>query len=111
MAILTVNNLRDIDQDRAAGKKTLPVRFGRRFAKFEYIASIVVAACIIPASLALYTCRHWPVISTVLVLIAAVPTMRKVCTETDGAVLNDMLANTGKLLMLFSILFSAGWML
>ncbi len=111
VAILTVNNLRDIDQDRAAGKKTLPVRFGRGFARFEYIASIVLATWIIPDALAVYTQDHLFVMFTVVALGAAAPTMRKVCTETDGAVLNDMLANTGKLLMLFSLLFSAGWML
>ena len=32
MSVLMVNNLRDIEDDRGAGKRTLPVRFGKTFA-------------------------------------------------------------------------------
>jgi 1,4-dihydroxy-2-naphthoate octaprenyltransferase len=42
-AILVVNNLRDVDTDRAAGKRTLAVRFGRRVARVEYAALIAFA--------------------------------------------------------------------
>ena len=44
-AILTINNLRDEEEDRRASKKTLIVRFGSRFGKFEY------AFCIFSATL------------------------------------------------------------
>jgi len=47
MAILVVNNLRDIESDRRSGKKTLAVRFGRTFAKVEYVFA-VLAAYLIP---------------------------------------------------------------
>jgi 1,4-dihydroxy-2-naphthoate octaprenyltransferase len=43
MAILAVNNLRDIDTDRRAGKLTLAVRFGRSFAMSEYLFCIMAA--------------------------------------------------------------------
>ena len=42
-AILVVNNLRDIDSDRSAGKRTLAVRIGRRASRWEYTALIAVA--------------------------------------------------------------------
>ena len=42
-AILVVNNLRDIDSDLAAGKRTLAVRIGRRATRWEYTALIAVA--------------------------------------------------------------------
>src|SRR5207237_8224227 len=42
-AILVVNNLRDVGTDRRAGKRTLAVRFGRRFARVEYTLLIAIA--------------------------------------------------------------------
>lgn len=108
VAILTVNNLRDIVQDRAAGKKTLPVRFGVRFAKAEYILSITIAAFVIPFTLLLYTGTSGVLISSATLLLS-VPVVRTVLTQTDGAALNHALAATGKLLLAFSLLFSVGW--
>ena len=110
-AILTVNNLRDIEQDRQSGKKTLAVRFGRTFARVEYAAAIVLAAGVIPAYLALAAPeRRWALLS-LLTLPAAFPAMRTVWTQTGGAPLNRMLAATGALLLLFTALFSIGWLL
>lgn len=109
VAILTVNNLRDIEGDRAAGKRTLAVRFGSGFAKFEYVLSLVLAAVVIPWWLCWYTGGHAFALSTVLVLVVAMPHVKAVLTTRDGPSLNEALAGTGKLLLLFAILFSAGW--
>jgi hypothetical protein len=46
VAILTVNNLRDIQSDAVAGKKTLAVRFGPTFARIEYVTCIVLASAL-----------------------------------------------------------------
>jgi 1,4-dihydroxy-2-naphthoate octaprenyltransferase len=43
VAILTANNLRDIDEDRKTEKKTLSVRWGRRFGQIEYTTAVVGA--------------------------------------------------------------------
>jgi len=110
VAILTINNLRDIDQDRAAGKKTLPVRFGRTFARVEYAASLLVGCIAIPAALCLRN-GHWPALACLVVLPFSLWTMWTVWTTTDGPALNNALAATGKLLLVFSILFSIGWIL
>lgn len=110
VAILTVNNLRDIEQDARAGKKTLPVRFGRTFARWEYVCSIAIAAGVIPAALSLAGGRWFAPISSLTLLVAA-PTIRVLWTRTDGLALNNALAATGKLLLVFSVLFSVGWML
>jgi 1,4-dihydroxy-2-naphthoate octaprenyltransferase len=41
-AVLMVNNIRDIDTDKAAGKKTLAVRVGRKWAKAIYLVFLWV---------------------------------------------------------------------
>lgn len=107
VAILTVNNLRDIDGDRSAGKKTLPVRFGAGFARYEYLLSILIAA-LIPAFIYFTYGIGVYGITTLLVLPAAIPALRTVFTGS-GRVLNDVLASTGKLLLLYSLIFSVGW--
>ena len=111
VAILTVNNLRDIDQDRLAGKRTLAVRFGRTFARFEYVSCLVAGSVAIPAALCAITRNHLLALASSAVLVMAMPTVRAVFTRTDGDSLNDALAATGKLLLVFSLVFSAGWAL
>lgn len=108
VAILTVNNLRDIEQDRRAGKRTLAVRFGRNFARAEYVCALVAACVVVPFGLACHSGR-WGGLAAILVLPAAVPVVRHVLTTADGPLLNEALARTGQLLLLFAILFSVGW--
>ena len=61
MAILTVNNLRDIHTDAKAGKRTLAVRFGAGFARVEYLLSIV-AASLVPVLLVYLTQKNFCII-------------------------------------------------
>lgn len=110
VAILTVNNLRDVNQDRLSGKKTLAVRFGVWYARVQYALCIAVAILVIPTAAAAYT-HH---ILACCAILAAAPggyCVRVVFTERDGAILNDCLARTGKTLLLYSLLFSLGWVL
>lgn len=46
-AVLVINNLRDIDEDRLAHKKTLAVRFGKKFTQIEY-TSLIILGCLLP---------------------------------------------------------------
>ncbi|MEI6806624.1 MAG: 1,4-dihydroxy-2-naphthoate octaprenyltransferase, partial [Myxococcaceae bacterium] len=89
-AILTVNNLRDIDQDRKAHKKTLAVRFGPKFAHFEYIFCLLV-----PALIAFWL--NVPAAS--LVILLALLKMRK-------SSLDKLLPQTALLVLVFAIVFS-----
>ncbi len=109
-AILTVNNLRDIDSDRRVGKRTLAVRFGRSFARFEYVFMLVGASLFPLLMYAFESGPPWSAI-TVLVMFPAIITVKKVLTETSGAVLNKALAETGRLMALYGALFSIGWLL
>ena len=107
VAILIVNNLRDIDQDRVGLKRTLAVRFGRTFSRIEYLLSLVFAV-LIPAVMAITGYLPKFTLLTLAILPLAMPVLRNVFTKSDGPSLNNCLAATGKLLLAFSILFSVG---
>lgn len=108
-AILTVNNLRDVDTDRMAGKKSLAVRFGKQFAKWEYLFCSAVAL-LVPALIAVKINDHWFVLLTLVTApFLAKPTFA--VFRHTGAALNTTLGDTGKALFLFSLLFAFGWIL
>ncbi|MEE8575795.1 MAG: 1,4-dihydroxy-2-naphthoate polyprenyltransferase [candidate division Zixibacteria bacterium] len=109
MAILTVNNLRDIDTDRSGGRKTLAVRFGLTFTRIQYLFSIIAAGCV-PIYLCLFADRSRLVLLPLIIWPLAFPVIKKMFTQS-GANLNDCLAKTGLLLLLYSLLFSIGWLL
>lgn len=109
-AILTVNNLRDIETDKRAGKLTLAVRFGETFARLEYLISLFIA-CLIPIGLWFLTGDHFYSIASVFIIIMSIPTIKTVFSQIDGPALNKVLADTGKLLLLYSALFSVGWII
>lgn len=108
-AILTVNNLRDINTDTKTGKRTLAVRFGKQFAYKEYIISII-AAILIPIYWAIKTQQHLNVLIILGLLFPGVKLIKKVMS-LKGPQLNEVLAATGKFLFFYSIIFSFGWIL
>ena len=106
-AVLVVNNVRDRDTDVRVGKRTLAVRFGRAFGVAEY-AVLLAAAYAVPAALVLAgACSRWALLPLVTAPIA-VKLARTVAREVDGPTLNRCLAMTGRLLLVFSVLFTAG---
>ena len=108
-AILTVNNLRDAESDRRGGKKTLAVRFGRTFARFEYLLMLLGAAAL--AVIIALGVKRTLLLLSIVYLLPAVPVMKDVFTTTDGEKLNGALAATGRLLIIYGLLFGAGWLM
>ena len=105
-AILVVNNVRDADTDRAAGKRTLAVLLGRGAARAEYAVLLTLAYA---APLALWLLRGasvWALLP-LLTLPVAVRLARVVIT-TEGPALNRALAGTAQLLALYGVLFALG---
>jgi 1,4-dihydroxy-2-naphthoate polyprenyltransferase len=109
-AILVVNNIRDIDSDRRADKRTLAVKLGRERTRVMF-AAIVYAAY----PLALVTWLAGPLTAWValswLSLPLAAALVRIVRTRTDGPSLNGALARSGMLQLCFCLLLSAGLLL
>jgi 1,4-dihydroxy-2-naphthoate octaprenyltransferase len=109
-AILVVNNVRDIDTDRRAGKRTLAVKLGRDRARLLYAAMVMIAFAAPPATWAFGGLSAW-LLLTLAALPLAPPLIETVSSRTDGPALNGALAGTGRLLAVFSLLLSAGVLL
>jgi 1,4-dihydroxy-2-naphthoate polyprenyltransferase len=106
-AILVVNNVRDIETDRRAGKRTLAVRMGRDGARRLYLALIGAAYLVLVGTLAANGGPWWAILGLISAPLALRPASA-VLTRTDGAALNGALAGTGALLGAFSLATSAG---
>lgn len=107
-AIIAVNNLRDIETDGKAGKRTLAVRFGPDWARQEYVACLM-AACLLPAAVFALTGDHPLTLAASLVLFHCLPLIHSVYLDRDEE-LNDLLAYTGRVFVLFVMIYSLGWM-
>ena len=102
-AILVVNNVRDIDTDRRAGKRTLAVRLGRERTRRLYATMIGLSYALLPLVLIAGT-RWAPALAALLSLPLAAKPLRAVRNSTDGPALNAALADTGKLLGVYALL-------
>jgi 1,4-dihydroxy-2-naphthoate polyprenyltransferase len=107
--ILVVNNVRDLETDRRAGKRTLVVRLGRDRARGLYAALVYGAFLTGPLTWALGAPGLSPWLFLCwLALPLAPPLVRAVRNRTDGAALNRALGGTGMLQLAFCVLLSAG---
>jgi len=106
-AILVVNNVRDIETDRAAGKRTLAVIVGYTWSRVEFVA-LLALAYLVPAVL-VAGFGYPPTALLVLVsLPLAAAVTRTVLTRSDGEALNPALERTGQLLALYATTFAVG---
>jgi 1,4-dihydroxy-2-naphthoate octaprenyltransferase len=109
-AILVVNNVRDVDTDRRAGKRTLAVRLGRRRARSLFVAMIAISF-VVPVAIWLAGGLSAWLLLSLAALPLAPPLVRTVLERTDGPSLNKALADSGRLLAIFSLLLAAGVLL
>ena len=105
-AILVVNNLRDIDTDREAGKKTLAVRLGVRGTQMEYLL-LLLGSYAVPLLMGLLGVAPLWVLLVWLSKPLAVSLWRQIQYE-KGRALNKALAGTARLELVYALLFSVG---
>ena len=106
-AILNVNNVRDIDTDREAGKRTLAVRLGRRLARAQYVVTVIAAYLVAGG---LWLVGDFPpfVLLVWLTLPLAIRPVRAVLHSEDGPTLNGALRATARLHLVFALLLALG---
>jgi 1,4-dihydroxy-2-naphthoate octaprenyltransferase len=109
-AILVVNNLRDIESDRKTGKHTLAVIIGIRGSTIEYVF-LLGGAYIIPIILWLSDRMSAWVLLPLISVPMAVSLMRLIWKNPDVPILNQALAKTAKLALVYSLLLAIGLIL
>ena len=109
-AILVVNNVRDLDTDRRAGKRTLAVRLGRERTRTMYAAMLLAAYLTVGVPWVLGSLTAWLLLPWITAPLAA-RLQRTVRTHADGPTLNAALAGTGQLEFLFCVLLAVGLLL
>ena len=105
--ILVVNNYRDVETDRAAGKRTLVVRFGRGAARAQFDASLVVALAM-PFVFWARGFSPWVLAPLLLAPVAWRQARRLKASETPAELI-ALLGDTGKLVAGYAVLLSGGF--
>ena len=104
VALLVVNNLRDIPGDAVAGKKTLAVRIGAPRTRALYVTTIGVAfGCVA----AIAVSRPWALVALVAAPLALAPA-RRVLSGESGRGLVQVLVATGRLQLVFGLVLAVG---
>jgi len=106
-SLLVVNNVRDADTDRRAGKRTLAVRLGRERARVLYAAMLGLAFATVLVPWLSGSLEAWILLSWLTLPVAA-GLVRTVREHTDGPTLNRALAGTALLELAFCGLLAAG---
>ena len=106
MALLIVNNLRDLATDKAANKQTLAVKLGDRKTRLFYLISVIGAIIV---SMLLAITAPLAALSGLLVLIAMQP-IRDVVAGATGKDLIQTLQQTNRLLILLGIILAVSFL-
>ncbi len=105
--ILVVNNLRDVEQDKVAGKNTLGVLFGEQSLRWEYLLMLLLALAI-PLHFYVQLDYSMVIFLPYLTIPGGFYLLHKVWFEDDKRTFNKLLKQTAQFMTLFGILFSVG---
>lgn len=105
--ILVVNNLRDIDVDKTAGRRTIPVTLGYRGGETEYVIMLILAY-LVPLVLWLAGWFNPWVLLPLLTLFEGLRLVKAIHAHPEGPQFNLLLAHSARLVLIYSLLFSIG---
>jgi len=105
--ILVVNNVRDIESDTRAGRKNIPVRWGRRAGEREYLMMMILAyaACIIPFAAGW---AGWSILLPLVTIPRTIQLVKRIRTLPASPLFNILLADTAQLVLFYCLMFSLG---
>ena len=110
VAILVVNNLRDVPTDAVAGKRTLAVRLGEARTRQLFVGAIALGLGLSVVGEPVAARSFWP-----LLVVLAIPLAREPITAVRGGgvgrALIPALGGTGKLELAVAVLLAAGLLL
>jgi len=109
VCVLTVNNIRDYENDKRQDKNTLVVRFGRRFGVYEFLSAMIAVACV-PVLIFVLIQDHIGILFAGLILFPAIPLIHTVLTCNDQQRFNQAIGNIIQLLLVYGLVFSVGWL-
>jgi 1,4-dihydroxy-2-naphthoate octaprenyltransferase len=105
--LIAINNLRDVETDVQANKKTLPVRFGKRFARYE-----ILVLLILPFVMNIYwgvRFGWWAALLPMLLFPLAVKLCKRIFLTEPSSVYNEFLAEAAKIQLGFGALLALGF--
>lgn len=106
VALIVVNNLRDIPTDKDVGKRTLAVALGESRTRALYSA-MVLSAVLWPIPIALYLSSGWPLLGMVA-LPLVIPSVVRTQNGVSGRALIAVLEHTGRAQLLFALTLAVG---
>ncbi len=104
--ILVVNNYRDYNEDRIAGKNTLAVKFGQRFTRYQYIAFMIISYLIL--FVVYFSFKPELIIFLPLLSLPISVKLVRMIYKLEGKELNKTLELTAKLSAIYGLLFAIG---
>lgn len=110
VALLSINNLRDYQEDREVGKHTLIAIFGRRFGIFEY-GWCILTATLLPLVLIFTNPDHAMIGITAISSLMALYALRITVNYEESSELYAVLKMTSKLQIIFTIIFMISWVI
>lgn len=108
--ILVINNIRDVESDRRAGRKNIPVNFGRRAAEWEFGLMLILAFGALVLLISLKFSDYWMVMPF-FTLPKGLGIWKKLRGGLSGASLNPVLGETAQMLFRYSLLLSLAFLI